>query len=372
LSVPAQPDLLPLATMPDQTKTTDEQRVPDRIVQDVLSASLEPTKANHIEGTLEIISFTSTEKLSNSLIINDHDEYFDVESESPNEIIKADVTSISLSEKPPITLAEAEKIQHDAANDDFYEAQVELTPTNVSATVKHFTSIESKAKSLPFLSPLLPTKTAAMPNVSTEKSANKKKEKAIPTIQQTISDKKSKTNGSHRLVDKNEEQLTDEQKSTETMSDKHSTKSVNQIVSHEVEKLKSTEDKKSPLQNVPDKKKKDQIIIEKLIPAESLDQKPTNKVQSLKTPSVSQNESSQIDASIETSSIITPIIQTQQELLRPKFSLRLKPTITVNHEDKLPLEVHFIGQPEPEVNQSSFHITIHCIIICFYSGNMVF
>ena len=82
--------------MPDQTTNTDEQRIPDRTVQDVLSASLEPTKINHIEGSVEmmpIISFTSTDK------VKDHDEFFDVESEY-----------IVSSEKPPITLAEAEKL----------------------------------------------------------------------------------------------------------------------------------------------------------------------------------------------------------------------------------------------------------------------
>ncbi|CAF4347458.1 unnamed protein product, partial [Adineta steineri] len=34
-------------------------------------------------------------------------------------------------------------------------------------------------------------------------------------------------------------------------------------------------------------------------------------------------------------------------LIQPKFSLRLKPTITIDHDDKLQLEVHFTGQPEP-------------------------
>lgn len=319
--------------MPDQTKTTDEQRIPDRIVQDVLSASLEPTKVTHIEGTAEMVSSISTEKP------NDHDEYFDVESETPNEILPTE-------KPPPITLAKAEKLQHDAAieqkEDDFYEAQVELAPINVSATVKHFNSMENQANSLLFLSS---TKKNDTIKVSAEKSPNKKEET-------TVSDKKpksinkKKTNGVCSPVGKNEERVTveksngiDKQKLIETTtSDKRTTKPDDQInTSHELEKLKSSEGNTSESQNISNKKKQEPIVIEKPIPVEFIDQKQTNKVHSPKT--LPKNE--------------TPI-EISQESLRPKFSLRLKPTITVNHDDKLQLKVQFIGQPEPEVKITIF------------------
>jgi hypothetical protein len=210
LSVPVQPDLLPLATMPDQTMNTDEQRIPDRTVQDVLSASLEPTKINHNEGTGEImpiITFVSTEK------VNDHDEFFDVESEY-----------ILSSDKPPITLAEAEKLQHDAAieqkDENFVEADLDLASKTMSTILD-------------------PLSTSSIETNETEEKS----------------------------IDK----------------------------------------------------------------TESLGQKNTEDVYSSETPSVSQ-----------------------QELLRPKFSFRLKPTITINAGDNLKLEVHFLGQPEPKVKQEIF------------------
>ena len=98
LSVPIQSDLLPLATMPDQTANIDEQH---RMVQDVLAASFEPMKNHNLESTIDhippVVSST-TDK------VVDHEELFDVES---NLIVPT--------EKPPITLAVAEKLQHDAA-----------------------------------------------------------------------------------------------------------------------------------------------------------------------------------------------------------------------------------------------------------------
>ena len=55
LLVPAQPNLLPLATMPDETTSTDELHASDKTVQDILSVTLEPTKA-HAEDVLQTIS----------------------------------------------------------------------------------------------------------------------------------------------------------------------------------------------------------------------------------------------------------------------------------------------------------------------------
>ncbi len=187
LSVPVQTDLLPLATMPDQTTNTDEQRIPDRTVQDVLSASLEPTKINHIESSVEmmsIISFVSTEK------VKDYDEFFDVESEY-----------ISISEKPPITLAEAEKLQHDAAieqkDENYIESELDLPLTTISAIVEHS------------LTPLLriATEKSDTENVLEEKLADKIEfDKKLKPVN------KKKTILSRNSVEKNEEQTTVKQK----------------------------------------------------------------------------------------------------------------------------------------------------------------
>ncbi len=241
LSVPIQTDLLPLATMPDQTNNTDEQRIPDRTVQDVLSASLEPTKMNHIDGIVEmmpIISFISTEK------IKDHDEFFDAESEY-----------IVPSEKLPIiTLAEAEKLQHDAAieqkDDDFVEPELNLITVEYSLKKNNI-----------------------------ENGLEEKSDKPI---------NKKKTLVSRNSVEKNEED-------------------------------------------------------------KSFNQKKIDENQSSKN-SLVLRESPQIET-IKILSSDTPIVQIEQEFLRPKFSFRLKPTITINNGDNLKLEVHFIGQPEPNVHK---------------------
>ncbi|CAF3575459.1 unnamed protein product [Adineta steineri] len=267
LSVPIQTDLLPLATMPDQTKSIDEQRVPDRIVQDVLSASLEPAKVTHTEGTVEIIPLTSVEKINDIPTINNHTELCYVESEN--------------SEKTPITLAEAEKLQHDAAIEPKEE---DSKLTNVQTTLKPCTSIENNGDDIV--------------DVSIEKSTNKKKKSTISSIQETPNDKKSKpvckkdTSVSCNSNKKDEAQIT--------------AKKSNDID----QQILFDQDRKSELQKVFDKKKKEHIIIENPMPVD--------KIQSR-----------------------------EQELIQPKFSLRLKPTITIDHDDKLQLEVHFTGQPEP-------------------------
>ncbi|CAF2489671.1 unnamed protein product [Rotaria sp. Silwood2] len=359
LSVPAQLDLLPLATMPDQTTNTDEQRIPDRIVQDVLSASLEPRKVTHIEGTTEIIPIilsSSTENSNKVTIVNDFDEFFDVESEFLNEMTKTDVTLITSLEKPSITLAVAEKLQHDAAIDDFSEIKLDLTLTKIPTTVENFSLIENEVNTLISL-PLQTIKKDDVEDVIIEKFENKKEEQTISHRQQIDSDKKSKLMKkkkkiiSHSPVDNNQKPLIiDKKKTTEIISKKSTTtttteeitsvdQNISQSIPSESEKQNSSEENISDLQKIPDEKKKEQIIIEKPVSIESSNQKQTDQCPSSDGLSISQQGSSPN----------TSITHTETELVRPKFSLRLKPTTIVNNNDKLKLEVHFIGQPKPKV-----------------------
>jgi hypothetical protein len=333
LSVPVQLDLLPLATMPDQTTNIDEQRIPDRTVQDVLSASLEPTKVIHIEGTvgmMPIISPTSMENANDFPVIKDHDEFFDVESELPNEITKVDNTAVVSPEKPAITLAEAEKLQHDAAieqkDDDFYEPELDLTSTKVSTTVGDFISIENEANSLTSL-PIITIIKNNTEDVLVGKSTDKKEEKIATTVLQPIADKKSKPVNKKKTtlprtpVENNEVSVIveqsksiDKQTTVEIITNQSVTTSVDQVVQ--------------------------QTIIEKPSSVELIDQKKH-----------SQTESPQ-----------TTMIPAEQEFIRPKFSFRLKPAITVNEDEQLKLEVHFIGQPAPKVKAKSFLIIIYCLV----------
>ena len=45
----------------------------------------------------------------------------------------------------------------------------------------------------------------------------------------------------------------------------------------------------------------------------------------------------------------TPVVPIEQKSMSPKFTQRLKPSITINHDDQLQLNVSYIGQPEPHV-----------------------
>lgn len=240
LSVPVQPDLLPLATMPDQTTTTDEQRIPDRTVQDVLSASLEPTRVNHHEGLGEIMSntsFVSTEKSK------DHEEFFDVEAE-----------------KPPITLAEAEKLQHDAAVEQKDEEICNESKHDLVLTTATLHRVDHSL------------------SCSTEINSKQDIFQEIPT-DDTQNDTK-KTDLTHYHTDKFDEAMN-------------------------VGKFQSNGE----------------------------------------LPVVVSGNKQQIK---ETSLVTSPAV-CEPEFVRPKFSVRLKPTITFNVGDDLKLEVHFIGQPEPKV-----------------------
>ena len=291
LSVPVQPDLLPLATMPDQTTNTDEQRIPDRTVQDVISASLEPTKVIHIECTAGMIpspSSKSPENTNDFPVVKDHDEFFDVESELPNEITKADVTPTVAVEKPAITLAEAEKLQHDAAieqkDDDFYEPELDLTSTKVPTIIEDLISIENEINTLTS-SPITTIIKNTTEDVSVGKSENN-----------TVANKKSKS-----------------------VNNKTSTASATPVEYNEMPVIVD-----GPI----DQKKNSQIEL----------------------PQINITEVPSLDPSIPS---------VQQEFVRPKFSFRLKPTITVNEDDQLKLEVHFIGHPKPKVKEKSFRILTH-------------
>ena len=254
LSVPVQTDLLPLATMPDQTTTTDEQRVPDRTVQDLLSASLEPTKVNHHESlaeTLPNISLDSTEKPK------DNEEFFDAESE-----------------KPPITLAVAEKLQHDAAieqkEEDFNEPELDLD--------------------LPTISPILEHASTTAVKVINRQDVFEE----IPVHGNQLSTKKTDPRDNHREKD-----------------DK-----------------KSNAEQLEPIEVIADKS------VEEL-------------------PSIAWKNHREVEGIPSTTSTAC-----EQESIRPKFSVRLKPTITANAGDDLKLEVHFIGQPEPKVKSKPAPPTI--------------
>lgn len=330
LSVPVQPDLLPLATMPDQTTNTDEQRVPDRTVQDVISASLEPTKIIHIEGTVGMMPITSsksTENANDFPVVKDHDEFFDVESELPNEITKADVTPTTVAvEKPAITLAEAEKLQHDAAieqkDDDFYEPELDLTLTKVPTIIEGFISIENKINSLTS-SPITTIIKNTTEDVSVGKSKNNKEKKTTVITQQPVANKKSKSVNN---------------KTSTALSTPVEYNGMPVIVEQTTMDKQTTSGKNN---------KKEQTIIEKLSSVELIDQKKNSQIA---LPQINITEIPSLDP---------PIPSVQQEFVRPKFSFRLKPTITVNEDDQLKLEVHFIGHPEPKVKEKSFHIFFH-------------
>ena len=140
LAVPGQPDLLPLASMPEEATGLDEQRTPDAVVQELLSASLEPTADTRVDGvspTTLVESKPIADVPSGASPVSptkDHDEFFDVESETET----TQTTSIVKSDESPITLAEAEKLQRHAASehgaDEFHVPELDLTSATSLAT----------------------------------------------------------------------------------------------------------------------------------------------------------------------------------------------------------------------------------------------
>ena len=151
LLVPAQKNLLPLATMVDTVKDEIEHHVTDQAVQNVLAAVLEPTKAARVEDTLftttstssmlaEAINLLSTEhsdldirSAATKTASKDQDEFYDVESEITTDSTTRTVTLGASLHDHPITLAAAEKLQHDAALEqkhvEFHEPELDLTST---------------------------------------------------------------------------------------------------------------------------------------------------------------------------------------------------------------------------------------------------
>ncbi|CAF4318905.1 unnamed protein product, partial [Rotaria socialis] len=118
LLVPVQPNLLPLATMPDATIHADKQHTPERSIQDVLAS-----------------------------ISKDHDQFFDAESEGASGTTKNESIRIAPFHESPITLAIVEKLQHDAAielkMDEFHKQQPIVTSMEAPG-IKEAQPIETK------------------------------------------------------------------------------------------------------------------------------------------------------------------------------------------------------------------------------------
>ncbi|CAF4991421.1 unnamed protein product, partial [Rotaria sp. Silwood1] len=166
LPVPVQSNLLPLATMPDGTINGDKRRVPEKIVQHVLAVALEPTRVGHVEDTSQTTQTPSVTQLQTTATFQtepfeqdaykdtvkvksaraaspvpvpmDQDQFFDAESETMSEMVKTEIKRIVSSHEQPVTLALAEKLQHDVSfeqkMEEFHEPEVALTSTEVSST----------------------------------------------------------------------------------------------------------------------------------------------------------------------------------------------------------------------------------------------
>ncbi|CAF4550896.1 unnamed protein product, partial [Rotaria sp. Silwood2] len=152
LPVPVQSNLLPLATMPDGAINGDKLRVPEKIVQDVLAAALEPTRVGQVEDTAQTtptstsqtesvdqdvskdtVKAQSVRKASQAPASMDHDQFFDAETETMSEMTKTEIKRIASFHEQPVTLAAAEKLQHDIAVEqkleEFHEPELVLTST---------------------------------------------------------------------------------------------------------------------------------------------------------------------------------------------------------------------------------------------------
>ncbi|CAF4689458.1 unnamed protein product [Rotaria sp. Silwood1] len=166
LPVPVQSNLLPLATMPDGTINGDKRRVPEKIVQHVLAVALEPTRVGHVEDTSQTTQTPSVTQLQTTAAFQtepfeqdaykdtvkvksartaspvpvsmDQDQFFDAESETMSEMVKTEIKRIVSSHEQPVTLALAEKLQHDVSveqkMEEFHEPEVTLTSTEASST----------------------------------------------------------------------------------------------------------------------------------------------------------------------------------------------------------------------------------------------
>ena len=110
-----------------------------------------------------------------------------------------------------------------------------------------------------------------------------------------------------------------------------------------------------------------QIVLDKFYAA------PKNKIPAIQTQQsigviseLSSTKSEYHSSPLQT--IEQPII----EPVRPKFTVRLKPTITINQNDQLYLEVHFIGRPEPDVMTILLISILLRILFFVLTGDVVF
>lgn len=321
--------------MPDQTTNTDEQRIPDKLVQDVLSASLKPRKNIHKDGSLDktpLILSTSAENLNNTSLRNDYNQYIDIESEIPDEITKTDATLITSLEKPSITLAVAEKLQHDAAIEqrDDYDIRTDSVSTKVPINIVNLTSTNDTIDNF-----------QTVTSLATDNNEISKHEQSHITSKKTDSNIKPKSimkktkAVSHNHVENNETLLIkDESKSMNKQTVTETITPVDSTMSPKPEKQHPSDYTMTDIWNAYDKTEDGQHSDEKSVSMQF------NRL----TPSSNMPTVSQQDSSHETSDA-----HSTEELSRPKFLLRLKPTTILDLNDTLILEVHFVGQPKPKV-----------------------
>ncbi|CAF1262379.1 unnamed protein product, partial [Rotaria sordida] len=94
------------------------------------------------------------------------------------------------------------------------------------------------------------------------------------------------------------------------------------------------------------------LTVEAIVPVSTIEEKEKIKTVAPQTTSPEQQKMKPVEGkrpSIEMASSESPTAAAEHDFLRPNFTLRLKPTITVTEGDKLKLEARFIAQPEPTV-----------------------
>ncbi|CAF1496878.1 unnamed protein product, partial [Rotaria sordida] len=218
LSVPAQPNLLPLATMPDETTEGDKLRTPDKIVQDVLVAALEPISVSQVEDTSQTIPTSSLTQLQTASTFQtvsfdqdvskdttkvqsvktaspvpvsmEPDQFFDAESESTGEIAKTEIKKITSFHEQPITLAAVEKLQHDVAveqqMDEFHEPEPPVTSIEAPLTSEP-QPLETSLEQTTSATKEIPSKTQVQEQIKpVESTGLLQQESALPTQEQEV------------------------------------------------------------------------------------------------------------------------------------------------------------------------------------------
>ncbi|CAF1296577.1 unnamed protein product, partial [Rotaria sordida] len=218
LSVPAQPNLLPLATMPDETTEGDKLRTPDKIVQDVLVAALEPTSVSQVEHTAQTIPTSSLTQLQTASTFQtvsfdqdvskdttkvqsvktaspvpvsmEPDQFFDAESESTGEIAKTEIKKLTSFHEQPITLAAVEKLQHDVAveqqMDEFHEPELPVTSIEAPLTGEP-QPLETSLEQTTSATKEIPSKTQVQEQIKpVESTGLLQQESALPTQEQEV------------------------------------------------------------------------------------------------------------------------------------------------------------------------------------------